>query len=110
MISRLDAGGRSNITPSNAPQAISKAHEAKRSGASFLALNFCGNSLVSKGGVKFLAALLKARNLPLIKLDVSDQTRASITGRLKFGQELCSGRKGNRAMTSLNLSSNALAW
>jgi hypothetical protein len=91
----------SGITPSNATQAISQACEARRKGTFFLALNLCGNSLVSKEGGQFLGTLLKAKNLPLIvKLDVSNQSRASNTHRLNFAQELSNGLKGNKALSN----------
>jgi hypothetical protein len=91
----------SGITPSNATQAISQAYEARRKGAFFLALNLCGNSLVSKEGGQFLGTLLKAKTLPLIvKLDVSNQSRASKTHSLNFAQELSNGLKGNKALSN----------
>jgi Ran GTPase-activating protein (RanGAP) involved in mRNA processing and transport len=72
-----------------------------------LVLSLRDNSLATKEGGKALARAL-ASNSTLKELDVSDNWRGG--DGPGFAEELAVGIKDNGALSSLNLSSNRLAW
>jgi hypothetical protein len=60
---------------------------------------------VSKGGGKFLTALLNARTLPLlVELDIASQSRSTAVNHAEFAQELSAGLKANQTLSKFTFS------